>query len=126
MQAERRTMVGTVISDKMDKTVVVAIETLKRTGCMARPSVRSELQGANEDNNSHSGDVSVSPSAGPSAKTSGGVGGDTGACAMIQTFTRLRVADTQAPGSCVSNAGGTRGYAMWGDIIVCGVKSIDA
>ena len=58
MQAERRTMVGTVISDKMDKTVVVAVETLKRHRMYGK-TIRTvkNYKVHNEDNNSHSGDV---------------------------------------------------------------------
>lgn len=58
MQAERRTMVGTVISDKMDKTVVVAVETLKRHPMYGK-TIRTvkNYKVHNEGNNSHSGDI---------------------------------------------------------------------
>lgn len=58
MQAERRTMVGTVISDKMDKTVVVAVETLKRHPMYGK-TIRTvkNYKVHNEDNDSHSGDT---------------------------------------------------------------------
>ena len=58
MQAERKTMVGTVISDKMDKTVVVAVETLKRHQMYGK-TIRTvkNYKAHNEGNNSHSGDV---------------------------------------------------------------------
>jgi len=51
-------MVGTVISDKMDKTVVVAVETLKRHRMYGK-TIRTvkNYKVHNEDNNSHSGDV---------------------------------------------------------------------
>jgi len=50
-------MVGTVISDKMDKTVVVAVETLKRHRMYGK-TIRTvkNYKVHNEDNN-HSGDV---------------------------------------------------------------------
>ena len=58
MQSKRRSMVGTVISDKMDKTVVVAVETLKRHPMYGKTirTVRN-YKVHNEGNNSHSGDV---------------------------------------------------------------------
>jgi len=51
-------MVGTVISDKMDKTVVVAVETLKRHPMYGK-TIRTvkNYKVHNEDNDSHSGDT---------------------------------------------------------------------
>jgi small subunit ribosomal protein S17 len=58
MQAERRTMVGKVVSDKMDQTVVVAVETLKRHAMYGK-TMRTvkNYKVHNADNNSHSGDT---------------------------------------------------------------------
>jgi small subunit ribosomal protein S17 len=58
MQAERKTMVGRVVSDKMDKTVVVEVETLKRHPMYGK-TIRTvkNYKAHNEGNESHSGDM---------------------------------------------------------------------
>jgi small subunit ribosomal protein S17 len=58
MKGQRRSMVGRVVSDKMDKTVVVAVETLKRHrlyGKTLRTVKRYKVHDADSD--SHMGDL---------------------------------------------------------------------
>jgi len=51
-------MIGRVVSDKMDRTVVVAVETLKRHRLYGK-TIRSvkRYKAHNQDNASHSGDL---------------------------------------------------------------------
>ena len=58
MTKRRRNMVGRVVSDKMDKTVVVAVETLKRHRLYGKV-VRSvkRYKAHDEKDASHSGDL---------------------------------------------------------------------
>lgn len=58
MKAERKSMVGRVVSDKMDKTVVVAVESLKRHRMYGK-TLRTvkNYQVHNENNDSHEGDL---------------------------------------------------------------------
>jgi small subunit ribosomal protein S17 len=58
MQEQRKTMVGRVVSDKMDKTVVVAVETLKRHPKYGK-TIRSvkKYKVHSENGESHSGDM---------------------------------------------------------------------
>ena len=58
MKGQRRSMVGRVVSDKMDKTVVVAVETLKRHRLYGK-TIRSvkQYKAHDQDQASHSGDV---------------------------------------------------------------------
>jgi small subunit ribosomal protein S17 len=58
MKAGRKSMVGRVVSDKMDKTVVVVVETLKRHRIYGK-TMRSikRYQAHNTDNASHIGDL---------------------------------------------------------------------
>jgi small subunit ribosomal protein S17 len=58
MSKRRKTMIGRVVSDKMDKTVVVAVETRKRHpmyGKVVRSVKRYKVH--DENNASHSGDL---------------------------------------------------------------------
>jgi small subunit ribosomal protein S17 len=58
MRKQRRSVVGRVVSDKMQKTVVVAVETLKRHRLYGK-TIRSvrKYKAHDEDNSSHSGDL---------------------------------------------------------------------
>jgi small subunit ribosomal protein S17 len=58
MKAERKSMVGRVVSDKMDKTVVVAVESLKRHRLYGK-TLRTVKNYTvhNENNESHEGDL---------------------------------------------------------------------
>lgn len=58
MKKQQRTLTGRVISDKMDKTVVVAVETLKRHR-LYNKTLRTvkNYKAHNEDNASHDGDL---------------------------------------------------------------------
>ena len=54
----RKTMVGTVVSDKMDKTVVVAVETRVKHPIYQKTVKRTyKLKAHDEENNCKSGDV---------------------------------------------------------------------
>ncbi len=58
MKGQRRTMVGRVVSDKMDKTVVVAVESVLRHRIYGKTMRRVERYKAhNEDNTSKLGDL---------------------------------------------------------------------
>ena len=53
----RKTMIGTVISDKMDKTVVVAVETSVRHKVYGKTVKRTyKLKAHDENNECHKGD----------------------------------------------------------------------
>ncbi len=53
----RKTMIGTVISDKMDKTVVVAVETSVRHDVYGKTVKRTyKLKAHDENNECHIGD----------------------------------------------------------------------
>ena len=58
MKKQRRSVVGHVVSDKMEKTVVVAVETLKRHPLYGK-TIRSvrKYKAHDEDKSSHSGDL---------------------------------------------------------------------
>ncbi len=58
MKKQQKSMVGRVISDKMDKTVVVAVETLKRHRLYGK-TMRSvkRYKAHNEENAGKSGDL---------------------------------------------------------------------
>jgi small subunit ribosomal protein S17 len=58
MKKQHRSMVGHVVSDKMEKTVVVAVETLKRHPLYGK-TIRSvrKYKAHDEDSSSHSGDL---------------------------------------------------------------------
>jgi small subunit ribosomal protein S17 len=58
MKKQRRSVVGRVVSDKMQKTVVVAVETLKRHRLYGK-TIRSvrKYKAHDEGNASHSGDL---------------------------------------------------------------------
>ena len=53
----RKTMIGTVVSDKMDKTVVVAVETSVRHDVYGKTVKRTyKLKAHDENNECHKGD----------------------------------------------------------------------
>ncbi|MBM4430934.1 MAG: 30S ribosomal protein S17 [Chloroflexi bacterium] len=58
MKAQKRTMTGRVVSDKMDKTVVVAVESLKRHRLYGK-TIRNvkHYVAHDEKQTSHTGDV---------------------------------------------------------------------
>jgi len=58
MQGKRRTKVGRVISDKMDKTVVVSVERLRRHPIYKRVvRLSSKFKAHDEDNTAQVGDT---------------------------------------------------------------------
>lgn len=58
MQGKRRTKVGHVVSDKMDKTVVVSVERLRRHPVYKRVvRLSSKFQAHDEENAAHVGDT---------------------------------------------------------------------
>ena len=58
MQGKRRTKVGHVVSDKMDKTVVVSVERLRRHPIYKRVvRLSSKFKAHDEENTAHVGDT---------------------------------------------------------------------
>jgi small subunit ribosomal protein S17 len=58
MQTKRRTKVGRVVSDKMDKTVVVSVERLRRHPIYKRVvRLTSSFKAHDEDNSARTGDT---------------------------------------------------------------------
>ena len=58
MSKRRKSMIGRVVSDKMDKTVVVAVETRKRHPMYGKVVRSVKRYKAHDENNaSHSGDL---------------------------------------------------------------------
>ena len=58
MQGKRRTKVGRVVSDKMDKTVVVSVERLRRHPIYKRVvRLSSKFKAHDADNSAHVGDT---------------------------------------------------------------------
>lgn len=58
MRKRQKTMIGRVVSDKMDKTVVVAVETLKRHRLYGKVVRTVKRYKAHDENNaSHIGDL---------------------------------------------------------------------
>ena len=58
MAGKRRTKVGRVVSDKMDKTVVVSVERLRRHPIYKRVvRLSSKFKAHDEDNDAHVGDT---------------------------------------------------------------------
>jgi len=58
MQGKRRSKVGRVVSDKMDKTVVVSVERLRRHPIYKRVvRLSSKFKAHDEDNNAKVGDT---------------------------------------------------------------------
>ena len=58
MRERKRELVGRVVSDKMEKTVVVAVQTLRRHRLYQRTVRRTKKFMAHNDNNqAHSGDL---------------------------------------------------------------------
>ena len=69
-EARRRTKVGTVVSDKMDKTVVVAVETITRHRLYGRSLRRTKKYHAHDqDNTCRIGDRVVIAESRPMSKT---------------------------------------------------------
>lgn len=57
MREQRKRLIGTVVSDKMDKTVVVAVETLKRHPIYGKVLRRgTKFHAHDESNECHIGD----------------------------------------------------------------------
>lgn len=55
---ERKTMVGKVVSDKMDKTIVVAIErTVQHSLYKKAAKVTMKFKAHDENNDAHTGDI---------------------------------------------------------------------
>jgi small subunit ribosomal protein S17 len=60
MAGKRRTKVGRVISDKMDKTVVVSVERLRRHPIYKRVvRLSSKFKAHDEENSAHVGDTEL-------------------------------------------------------------------
>jgi small subunit ribosomal protein S17 len=58
MQGKRRSKVGRVVSDKMDKTIVVSVERLRRHPVYKRVvRLSSKFKAHDEDNNARIGDT---------------------------------------------------------------------
>jgi small subunit ribosomal protein S17 len=58
MQGKRRSKVGRVVSDKMDKTVVVSVERLRRHPIYKRVvRLSSKFKAHDDDNSAHVGDT---------------------------------------------------------------------
>ena len=58
MQGKRRNKIGRVVSDKMDKTVVVSVERLRRHPVYTRVvRLSSKFQAHDEENAAHVGDT---------------------------------------------------------------------
>src|ERR687885_117973 len=69
-EVRRRTKVGTVVSDKMDKTVVVAVETITRHRLYGRSLRRTKKYHAHDqDNTCRIGDRVVIAESRPMSKT---------------------------------------------------------
>ena len=128
----RKTRVGVVVSDKMDKTVVVALEDFVRHSLYGKAVKRTKKVKAHDENNEcNIGDKVRIMETRPLSKDKrwrlvnivekvkyGGA-------RMIQTETRLKVADNSGAKEllCIRILGGTsRQYANIGDVIVCAVK----
>ena len=109
----RKVKVGTVVSDKMDKTVVVAIEDFVRHPLYGKAVKRTKKVKAHDEmNECRIGDRIRIMETRPISK-------------QKQTESRLKVADNSGAKEllCIRILGGTsRKYANIGDIIVCAVK----
>ena len=116
----RKTKVGVVVSDKMDKTVVVAIEDFVRHSLYGKAVKRTKKVKAHDENNEcQIGDKVRIMETRPLSKDK------RRRLVNIQTETRLRVADNSGAKEllCIRILGGTsRQYANIGDVIVCAVK----
>ena len=73
MQGKRRSKTGRVVSDKMDKTVVVSVERLQRHPIYKRVvRLSSKFKAHDEDNSAHVGDtVRIEESRPLSARSAG-------------------------------------------------------
>ena len=70
MQGKRKTFVGYVVSDKMDKTVVVAVESYKSHPLYRKTIKRQVKLKAHDENNAcHAGDVVRIAESRPLSKT---------------------------------------------------------
>ena len=106
----RKTMVGMVVSDKMDKTIVVAVEDFVRHSLYGKAVKRTKKVKAHDENN----ECNIGDKVRIRRRL-----------VMIQTETRLKVADNSGAKEllCIRILGGTsRQYANIGDVIVCAVK----
>jgi small subunit ribosomal protein S17 len=58
MEAQRKTKIGRVVSDKMQKTVIVAVESMRRHRLYHKPVKRTKrFQAHDEENACHVGDL---------------------------------------------------------------------
>src|SRR5215475_12678598 len=113
-RGSRKVREGYVVSDKMDKTVVVRVEDRVKHPLYGKVLRRtSKLKAHDEQNTAAVGDEAVAGR------------GDRGASEVIQQESRLRVADNTGAKEilCIRVLGGSgRRYAGIGDIIVATVK----
>ena len=116
----RKTRTGKVVSNKMDKTIVVAIENHVKHPLIGKIVKRTyKLKAHDENNECGIGDTVKVMETRPLSKDQKGVLG------MIQQETRLKVADNTGAKEllCIRVMGGsTRRYANIGDVIVASVK----
>jgi large subunit ribosomal protein L14 len=124
-ERKRKTKLGHVVSGKMNKTVVVAVESYRPHPIYKRPVRRIRKFKAHDENNACRQGDRGDPAPLQGEKVAGGGGRVQGELGMIQPYTRLRVADNTGAKSimCINVPGGTRKrYARVGDIIVASVK----
>ena len=135
MAGKRRTKIGRVISDKMDKTVVVSVERLRRHPIYKRVvRLSSKFKAHDEENSAHVGDTVRIEESRPLSREKrwtrdrGGcprVGRGAGGHRMIRQYTRLRVADNSGARElmCITVIGrSSSDTAEVGDVIVASVK----
>ena len=115
----RKTLVGIVTSNKMDKSIVVSIEEPRRHSLYGKSTkITKKFMAHDENNECQIGDKVRIMETRPLSKSKRWH-------QMIQTETRLKVADNSGAKEllCIRILGGTgRKYANIGDIIVCAVK----
>ena len=138
MQGKRRSKTGRVVSDKMDKTVVVSVERLRRHPIYKRVvRLSSKFKAHDEENTARVGDTvrieesrplsareALDRRRGRGARLARGADRRDGA-RVIQKYSRLRVADNSGARviECISVIGrSTADTAEVGDVIVAAVK----
>ena len=124
----RKTRTGVVVSDKMDKTIVVAIKTKVRHPLYGKMVNRTRKFKAHDENNECGiGDIVRVMETRPLSKDKRWRVVEAGKeKAMIQPQTRLKVADNSGAKEimCIRVLGGSyRKSASIGDVIVASVKS---
>ena len=121
----RKVMIGTVSSDKMDKTVVVSVETREMNKLYGKIEKRTyKLKAHDENNECHVGDKVKVMETRPLSKDKRWRVVEILEKAVIQSI--LKVADNTGAKEimCIRCLGGSyRKYAGIGDIIVASVKS---